>query len=223
MAQRVVEIRLREPTYSERWEEDVAAFIDGNRERIIADCIGFLQRPAKAMRRHSRWATWEAAVLSRCEHPDECLDLILDRRGAVDVEAEESEILEDYFAHKLTWLGHDPDRDNVFIPNDMAARWYNEATGEQRKVTGVTRALKQLRDEGRILRILPCRSGDRTARGFRWVGENADAIDVTHYDIRAGLPTNFKNGRKSRNPQQTGNPDTFGHFGHFVSIVSHRV
>jgi hypothetical protein len=187
MAQRVVEIRLREPTYSETWEEEVTAFIDAKREQIIADCIGFLQRPAKPMKRHSRWATWEAQVLSKVDHPDDCLSLILDRRGAVDVEQEESEILEDYFAYKLTWLGYDPERDDVFIPNDMAARWYNEATGEQRKVTGVTRALKQLRDEHRTHRIVYSRSGDRTARGFRWVGEHADAIDVTHYDIRARL------------------------------------
>ncbi len=36
-------------------------------------------------------------------------------------------------------------------------------------------------------RIIYARTGDRTARGFRWVGEYADAIDVTHYDIRARL------------------------------------
>jgi len=149
MAQRVVEIRLREPNYDAGWEERVQGFIDGNREQIIADCIGLLQRPAKPMKRHSRWATWEAQVLSKINHPDDCLSLILDRRGAVDVEYEESAIIEDHFADKLTWLGYSPDRDDVFIPNDMAARWYNAATGDQKKVTGVTRALRQLHDEGR--------------------------------------------------------------------------
>ena len=73
MAQRVIEIRLREPDFDAGWEERVRDFIDGNRERIIADCIAFLQRPAKPMKRHSRWATWEAGVLSKVDHPDDCL------------------------------------------------------------------------------------------------------------------------------------------------------
>jgi len=192
MAQRVVEIHLQEPTYSETWEEQVAAFIDANREKIIADCIAFLQRPAKRMKPHSRWATWESQVLSKVDHPDDCLALILQRRGAVDVEAEEGEIIEDHFAQKLTWLGYNPDRDDVFIPNQIVVRWFNEATGDTKKATGVTRALNQLHDEDRVSRIIQNRSGDRTARGFRWVGEHADAIDVTHYDIRERLADKAK-------------------------------
>ncbi len=187
MAQRVVEIRLREPRYNDTWEERVAGFIDANRDKIIADCIGFLQRPAKAMRRHSRWATWEAAILSRCEHPDQCLDLILDRRGAVDVEAEESEIIEDAFAGKLAWLEYDPDTADVFIPNDLAARWFNQATGDNKRVTGVTRTLKQLADESKIHRLTPDRSSDRKERGFRWIGEHADSLCPTDYTIRARI------------------------------------
>jgi phage/plasmid primase-like uncharacterized protein len=185
MAQRVVEIRLREPDYDGGWEERVAGFIDTNREKIIADCIAFLQHPAKPMKRNSRWAAWEAQVLSKVDHPDDCLSLILDRRGAVDVELQESEIIEDHFAHMLAWLGYSLDRDDVFIPNDLTARWYNSATGESKKVTGVSLSLRQLHDEGRLHRIVQCRAA--TARGFRWVGQYADASDVTHHDIRERL------------------------------------
>ena len=134
MAQRVVEIRLAEPSYSDTWEEEVAAFIDANREKIVADCLGFCNGPAKPMKRHTRWATWEAQVLSKVDHPDDCVSLILDRRGAVDVEQEESTIIEDYFANKLAGLGYDPERDDVFIPNDVAARWFNAATGDRKKL-----------------------------------------------------------------------------------------
>jgi phage/plasmid primase-like uncharacterized protein len=196
MAQRVVEIRLREPSYSETWAEGVALFIDANRERIIADAIGFLQRPTTPMRRYSRFGTWEAGVLSHVEHPDDCLDLILERRGAVDVEQEEGEIVEDYFAHKLAWMGYDTDRDDIFIPNDLTAKWFNAATGDTKKVTGVTRTLKQLHDEGRVCHLLVCRNSDRTARGFRWVGERADAADVTHYDIRERLAAKAREQRE---------------------------
>jgi hypothetical protein len=139
---------------------------------------------------------WEAQVLSKVDHPDECVSLILDRRGAVDVEQEESAIIEDYFAHKLAGLGYDPERDDVFIPNDVAARWFNAATGDTKKVAGITRALKQLHDEGRVHRLLPCRNSDRTARGFRWVGEHADASDVTHYDLRERIASKFQEQRE---------------------------
>lgn len=187
MAQRVVEIRLGEPNYDAGWEERVHEFIDANRERIIADCIGFLQRPAKPMKRNGRWAAWESGVLSKVDHPDECFSLILDRRGDIDVEQEEGEIIEDHFSEKLAWLEYAPDREDVFIPGEIAARWYNAATGEQKKTTGVTRTLKQLHDEGRIHHLFPCRSSDRTTRGCRWIGENADATAATHYDIRERL------------------------------------
>jgi hypothetical protein len=196
MAQRVVEICLREPTYRDTWEEEVTAFIDANREKIIADCIGFLQRPAMPMKRYTRWATWESQVLSKVDHPDNCVSLILDRRGAVDVEQEEGAIVEDYFAHKLTGLRYDADRDDVFIYNDVAARWFNEATGDHKKVTGVTRALKQLYNEHRVFQIVQSRSSDRTARGFRWIGQHADAADVTHYDLRTRIATRLQEQRE---------------------------
>lgn len=139
------------------------------------------------MKRHSRWATWESHVLSKVDHPDECLSLILDRRSVVDVELEESEVIEDFFAGKLAWLGYSPDRDDVFIPNDTTARWYNAATGDVKKTTGVSRTLKQLHDEGRLHRLIQSRDAERTMRGFRWVGEHADAIDTTYYDLRERL------------------------------------
>jgi hypothetical protein len=148
------------------------------------------------MKCHTRWATWESAVLSRVDHPDDCVSLISDRRGAVDVEQEEGEIIEDCFAHKMVWLGYDAERDDVFIPNDMAARWYNAATGDTKKVTGVTRALKQLHGEGRLHRLAQCRTSKLDARGFRWIGQHADATDVTHYDIRERLAAKLEEQRQ---------------------------
>lgn len=59
----------------------------------------------------------------------------------MDVEEEEGALIQEHFAHKLTWLGYDVERDDVFIFNDAAARWYNEATGDRLKVAAVTRAL----------------------------------------------------------------------------------
>ena len=47
----------------------------------------------------------------------------------VDVEQEESGIIEDFFSSQLVRLEYSPDTSDVFIPNDVAARWFNWATG----------------------------------------------------------------------------------------------
>ena len=184
MAQRVVEIRLADPTYDGTWEERLRAFIDTHRMAIIGDLVAFLRSEPKSLEKATRWAAWEKQVLARVDDPDACLETILARRAETDVEQEEGEILEDYFASRLRGLDYDPDRDDVFLPNDIAARWFNTATNDNRKVSGVTRTLKQLRDEGRISRIIQCRAGAMGERGFRWVGEHVGADEPTQHDIR---------------------------------------
>ncbi len=199
MAQRVIEIQIREPDYDPSWEETVNRFIGENRPAIFADLVGFFQRPKKTLRRHSRWATWEGQVLARVEDPDACLDLILERRGLADVEEEEGRIVEDYFAARLAALEFDVDRADVFIPNSVAARWYNAATGDRAKVAAASRGLRQMISEGRISRLVTARAGSAGARGFRWVGEHADASDVTHYNLEQRIA------RKAEEKRQTTN------------------
>ena len=121
---------------------------------------------------------------ARVDTPDECLDIILERRGQVDVEEEEGAIIEDFFGSKLRSLGYDIETQDVFIPNDTATQWFNWATNDRRRTTGVTRALKQLSDEGRIIRILPCRvTGGNRDRGFRWVGAHCDSMANMKMDL----------------------------------------
>jgi hypothetical protein len=188
MAQRVIEVRLADPEYREGWEEEVAAFIRDNQTAIIADLIAVLQRPPKHMRRHSRWATWEGQVLARIDNPDECLDTILERRSQVDVEQEEGGIIEDYFASRLRALNYNTETEDVFISNAVTTQWYNQATNDRKKTTGVTRALKQLWDEGRVTRILPCRvTGGNRDRGFHWVGEHCDSMATMKMDLEHRL------------------------------------
>jgi len=184
MAQRVVEVRLADPEYDGGWEERVRGFIEANRTAIIADLIAFLRRPGMPIRRHARWATWEAAVLSRVDDPNGCLDLIVERRKEADVEEEESDIISSHFASKLARLEYDTERDDVFLPNDIVAKWFNEATGDRKKVASVSRTLKQMRDEKRLRRLSPHRMGGSGERGFRWVGERTDASAAIALDIR---------------------------------------
>ncbi|NQT36339.1 MAG: hypothetical protein HQ581_02555 [Planctomycetes bacterium] len=192
MSQRVVEVRLADPEYDGGWEERVSGFIEANRTAIIADLIGFLRQPAKPIQLHTRWASWESAVLSRVDDPDGCLDLIVQRRGQADVEEEESDIITSHFASKLAWLEYDADRDDVFLPNDIVAKWFNQATGDHKKTAGVTRTLKQLRDEKRLWRLSPYRMGGSGERGFRWTGERADVSAAIAVDIRQRIARKSK-------------------------------
>ncbi len=187
LAQRIVEIRLRDPTFDATWDERVAQFIDRNQLDIIADLAGILQRPAQPLPQHSRWACWESQVLARLDNPAGLIGLIHRRRGEVDAEQEEGEILESFFASKLRWLEYDPDTVDVFLPNEIVVRWFNQATGDNCKTTGATRSLRQLRDEGRIQQIVYARVGAKGERGFRWVGRYADSASPTLFDLRHRL------------------------------------
>ncbi len=192
MAQRVVEVRFTKPTYSGNWESDIRGFIDENRSKILGDLIGLLRSDPADMGTYSRWASWDQGVLARLPDARECLDLIQERRGEVDAEKEEGGLIEDAFASKLRWLGYDIERDDVFIPTDKVARWYNAATGEAKKSVGVTTTLKQLRDEGKLWRLVYCRSGSSKQRGFRWIGEHATEDRPTQWDLSQRLAQKAK-------------------------------
>ena len=187
MAQRTAEIKLADPTFDASWDERVAQFIDANRRALIADLVGILQRPTKTLPRHTRWGSWESGVLARLDNPTALLDLIQSRRGEVDAEEEEGEIVETFFASKLRWLDYDPQTDDVFLPSEITVRWYNQATGEACKATGATRALRQLHNEGRVHHLVYDRVGKHGDRGFRWVGDHADAAAATKFDLRHRL------------------------------------
>ncbi|HEY1599246.1 MAG TPA: hypothetical protein VGG64_06565 [Pirellulales bacterium] len=196
MAQRSVIIKLAPPIRSASWEESTTAFILENRDRIIADLVGFYLRP-KALTQSTRWAAWEGDVLARLAEPDEAQHVILERQGEADAEAEESGIVEDYFAKQLASLGYDVDAERIHIPSDIAAKWFNTATNENRSATGSSRMLKQLHDEGRMKRLQPNPSRSY-GRGFLWVGSEAGPSVVVRCDIEDRIATNAQ----LRHPQR---------------------
>lgn len=187
MAERVVEVKLADPSYHGEWEQRLNEFVDANQLAILADLVGFLRRPEGEIGKPDRWGSWGRGVLSKVNSPAECLEEILRRRQAVDVEEAEGEIVESYFADKLTWLDYDPARDDVFLPSDLVRQWFNAATGGKTKAVGVSLILRQWRDEGKATRLVRYRMGGSGGRGFRWVGERCPEEDVTYYDVRKRL------------------------------------
>ncbi len=128
MAQRSVIIKIGQPQRSKTWEHEITAFIEANREAIIADCISLLRKPPRVgLRSYSRWASWEEGVLSRVSDPAAAQKLILARQAEADVEADEAVIITDYFREQLRSLRYPSDQVKVFIPSGVAADRFSQA------------------------------------------------------------------------------------------------
>jgi hypothetical protein len=186
LAQRSVVIKLDRPERSGTWEEETYAFIDQNRAALVGDIVGFLKRPRGHLERYSRWAAWERDVLSRLPDPEAAQRLIAERQGQADVEEEEGGLVEDFFAKQLKALAYEPECDAVYVPSEVAAAWYNGATGEKHRTITVGRILGQMAGEGRLHRLQP-NSDHRLGRGFLWIGASWNIADATKKDIEVRI------------------------------------
>lgn len=191
VAQRVVVVKIDRPTYTGNWEEDTNKFIDDNRAALLADVAAFFARKPDALKRFTRWGAWEQDVLARLPDPSEAQAVIQDRQGQVDVEAEEANVIEDFFGEQLKKFGYDPAADVVFIPTQDAARWLNWATNEKHGVTAASRIIKQMADEGQIRRLKPDPSRTN-GRGFRWAGDDADVSFTLRTDLEKRIFEHMK-------------------------------
>ena len=182
LAQRCVIIKIGEPKYSGEWESDIDAYIDAHREAIVSDCIGALMAEPAPLARFSRWATWEAAVLSRLPEPSDAQQVILERQGAADVEKEEADIIGEFFESELDRLGYSRVKGKVFIPSPVAARWLELATNEKRSANAAGRIIGQFIDEKRLTRFQRP-SGHSYGRGVLFIGDEAEIETDTATDL----------------------------------------
>ena len=174
LAQRSIIIKVARAEYSGTWVEDTYGFIDQYRSQIIADIVAALRADPFPLLKYSRWGPWEAGVLTRLPEPGEAQRLILERQGEANIDLDEVEIIEDYFAAELTRLEYDSLTIQVRIPVGLVADWYKKATGDQRISTvGANKRLRQMIGEEQIKRLAddPCHTYGRC---FIWSGKNAD-------------------------------------------------
>lgn len=170
MAQRSVVIKIRRPERSATWAEETRQFVRERQREIIGDLIGVLRRPQFSLAEFSRWATWERDVLQRLPEPADAQAVIRERQSAVDVDEEEGSLIEDAFGEQLRRLGYDTDTERVFLPSQVAARWYGWATNQNGvSTTAASRAMKQFATEGRFQR-LSVNTHNGWGRGFLWRG-----------------------------------------------------
>jgi hypothetical protein len=171
MAQRSVIIKVLRPERSATWKETTQAYVREHRRDILADIIGILRSPPETLAQFSRWASWERDILSRLPEPAEAQRVILERQNVVDVDAEEATVIEDYFADQLRRLEYDTNTERIFVPSQVAARWYGWSTNQPNVSTIVaSRSLSQMATEGRLhFLTIPGRSW---GRGYLWTGQD---------------------------------------------------
>jgi hypothetical protein len=174
MAQRVIPIRLKRPTYTPRWDDEIEDFLDAHRWGLIAEIIGTLAAERPAFATTTRWAVWEEAVLGRCGLLAECQKAIADRIEAIDADDEEAVDIEALFVKKLLGHRHNPDVQNIKIPVSDAAEWFSEYLKKpiaSCTATGILRT-KPLK------RLVYRRT--KTERFWVWMGgkANEDPVDL---------------------------------------------
>lgn len=186
VAQRVVIIKLKKPQRSGSWKEDTQEFIEVNRQKLIADCIGFIRGPKYQLSQFSRWASWEKDVLKLLPNCDEIQQVILERQQGADVEDEEYGIITEYFSGRLQQCSYDTDRDQIFIPSKIVTQWFNLATNEHEKSVSVSSRLNQAINEGGLKRLRKNKC-NAWGRGFIWQGPLTDFECKIYTDIETRL------------------------------------
>lgn len=169
MAQRCVIVKVARPPRDAGWEEGTRALIQEKRWAILGDLLEALRAPAEPLKRYSRWASWEAAVLARVGDPSECQKVIAERQGEVDEDAAAADVVREAFLARLKQHGLAADTAVIWFVSKDVADIVNEATDEKRARNKATAYLRTLG----IPELRESRRG--TGRGWTWHGSRAPA------------------------------------------------
>ena len=164
MAQRVVMIKVRRPARIKGWEDGVRAFVAECRWEILADAVALLSLPPGDLEPQSRWADWEAAVLSKVADPATCQSLILERQGVVDEGDADRDVVRDHLMEVLAAKLGDADEVLTIIPSRDMALIVSEAMRKHYETNPASSFLKGLA----IPELTPFRS--KKIRGWLWCG-----------------------------------------------------
>jgi hypothetical protein len=187
MAQRVVTIKLRRPPEDALWEEQTLAYIRERRWQIVGDILAELKKPAAKLATHSRWGSWEDAIVARLPRPAAVQRLIRERQGEMDGDDADADTIRAAFAKELSDRGHDPDRASVRIPVGVAAAVVSTALRRHFETGKATTFLKGLH--------IPELRYDRktNSRAWVWSGTESDTAkepeDLNDRPIEPGTET----------------------------------
>jgi hypothetical protein len=136
LAQRVIVVKVKRPSYSPTWENKVRDYIEENRWAIIGDIVAELRAPALVdddVRVRLRWGPWEQEVLFHVPQAVRCQSLTLERQGEIDDDAEMRNHLREAFRSLLEKNGYRPPDDYVvaFTAAEVA-KIVREVTGDKK-------------------------------------------------------------------------------------------
>jgi hypothetical protein len=168
VAQRVVPIRFTRAKYRAGWEGEVDAFLSRHRERLLADLIGVMQRPAAKLAQVTRWNVWESEVLARVAFPDRCMRLIEERTGAMDADREDGDrIRETFLSVAARSLGCSDAHERRFLLNSAAVTKLVE-TALNRRFSAADASAQM-----KALGVKGFRKSDRNGRRlWLWMGDS---------------------------------------------------
>jgi hypothetical protein len=175
IAKRAIPIWLTRFAHQDGWERKIRTFIESNRWKIAADCIGLLRGERHESLKRIRWTSWQEEVLSRITGHDAILAdvvrVVLERQEEMnagkDERQEARELVRDEIraAVRERFVGGDnPECYAVRITSKKMAELYAAATGSKRSPKGATREIKKLG----IVGLNYVHSGD--FRGWHWTG-----------------------------------------------------
>lgn len=195
LSERTITIKIGSPDRRGTWDEEIDSFIAANRCEVIASIAAFFERPAGTLKRFTRWAPWERAILSRLPEPDRLQQFIRLTADESDEDMHTAKALCDVIEMKLRELqmtevvdvnGEEREvaKSSVHIPSKVAAQWLEDATGRNFSANQATAIIKSLIDSG-SLRLLQENPSRKNGRGWIWrENKKNEAID---YELKTKI------------------------------------
>jgi len=185
-------IHMKHPGYqAQDWARQVANHIEAHRLKIIAEMRMIMDAGAQfEFSPVTRFREWERKVLApmvgNMASYNEVFKLNEGRKSDSDGEHERADTVRDFFRDQISGLGYDPDKDILWLPNNLLRHWCNQAVPGfgGRTGSGTTYALKafcrtkMISELGDEIKKFP-HHGARQKRGMMW------NIDMYCESIRA--------------------------------------
>ena len=134
LASRTVVIKIGKADHSVNFDDVVREFLQKRGDDLVADILAFLQQAQQCAvpdSEHTRWQSWERAVLCRMRTGRNLIELTKTRRGGVDGDTSDARDARHVIETVLSAAGFDPRRHRVHVPTAQLAPAFEEALAER--------------------------------------------------------------------------------------------
>lgn len=165
------------------------SFIDRHRPQLIADILAELKtepRGRVSPGNRDRWAAWQDGVLSCLPNADDLARLIIERRGGLDVDADDWAEVQQVIEQLLQAVGHDPTA-TAFVPSSAICDRLEVVTRQRFTGRGLATMLARFTGVGESWRLVKNPS-NRHGRGYLWQPAEGEQVSrETTYPDWSGI------------------------------------